>query len=106
MRVVGHAGYAAEGRDIICAAVSTLIYTAIGSLEDLCGLSGFYRIREDEGSDVPEAVITVPEKETEKGMDGRTQWIMATIRKGCLLLEDTDRRDYGGRHVCVIQKEG
>lgn len=33
--VSGHAGYAPEGQDIICAAVSTLTQTLIKSIEDL-----------------------------------------------------------------------
>lgn len=33
--VSGHAGYAQEGRDIVCAAVSTLTQTLIKSIEDL-----------------------------------------------------------------------
>ncbi len=34
----GHAGYAADGPDIICAAVSVLAQTAIGSLQELAGI--------------------------------------------------------------------
>ena len=33
----GHAGYAEEGQDIICAAVSALVINAVNSLEQLTG---------------------------------------------------------------------
>lgn len=32
--VRGHAGYDENGRDIVCAAVSALVYTLVGTLED------------------------------------------------------------------------
>ena len=38
----GHSGYAEEGQDIICSAVSVTAYTAAGALEDLAGLPRCY----------------------------------------------------------------
>ncbi len=35
----GHAGYAAKGTDIVCAAVSTLLTTCVNSLECVCGVA-------------------------------------------------------------------
>ncbi len=35
----GHAGYAEEGSDIVCAGVSTLTITCVNSLEAVCGVS-------------------------------------------------------------------
>ncbi|HAL73983.1 MAG TPA: ribosomal-processing cysteine protease Prp [Clostridiales bacterium] len=35
----GHSGYGEQGADIICAAVSAIAQTTIGSLQDLAGLS-------------------------------------------------------------------
>ncbi|EMS69472.1 ribosomal-processing cysteine protease Prp [Ruminiclostridium cellobioparum] len=40
--VKGHAGYAREGRDIVCAAVSAVAYTAAGALGDLIGIKDFF----------------------------------------------------------------
>ena len=37
LRVRGHAGYAAHGEDIVCAAASATAFTAAGALERLCG---------------------------------------------------------------------
>ena len=38
--VEGHAGYRARGKDIVCAAASTLAYAAAGALEEIAGLAG------------------------------------------------------------------
>ena len=35
----GHAGYDVYGRDIVCAAVSVLLLTTLGGLEDIVGIS-------------------------------------------------------------------
>ncbi len=43
LNVEGHAGYAEEGKDIICSAISVTAYTAAGALEDLAGLGNCYR---------------------------------------------------------------
>ena len=34
VRIHGHAGYSASGRDIVCAAVSALYYALLGTLEN------------------------------------------------------------------------
>lgn len=44
--VKGHAGYAARGRDIVCAAASTVAYTAAGALEELAGLGDLHSEKE------------------------------------------------------------
>ena len=35
LRLEGHAGYAEEGKDIVCAAISTLLQSFIASVEEL-----------------------------------------------------------------------
>lgn len=40
----GHSGYGQHGADIVCAAVSAIAQTTIGSLQDLAGLSPAYRL--------------------------------------------------------------
>ncbi|MBR6027964.1 MAG: ribosomal-processing cysteine protease Prp [Clostridia bacterium] len=37
-RVTGHSGYAPQGSDIVCAAVSALCATCVNSLEAVCGV--------------------------------------------------------------------
>lgn len=41
--IKGHAGFAGKGNDIVCAAVSAVAYTAVGSLGDLAGIENCYR---------------------------------------------------------------
>ncbi|HOM03301.1 MAG TPA: ribosomal-processing cysteine protease Prp [Acetivibrio sp.] len=41
IKVRGHARYSRHGRDIVCAAVSALAYTAAGALEELAGIEGY-----------------------------------------------------------------
>ncbi|UOF90148.1 ribosomal-processing cysteine protease Prp [Fodinisporobacter ferrooxydans] len=45
-KVIGHAGYADAGEDIVCAAVSILIQNAVNSIEALCGVS-LHTVSED-----------------------------------------------------------
>ena len=39
--VEGHAGFAEEGKDIICSAVSTVAYTGINALDELVGIKNY-----------------------------------------------------------------
>jgi len=42
----GHSGYGRRGADIICAAVSAIAQTTIGSLQDLAALTPEYRLED------------------------------------------------------------
>ncbi|MCH5269863.1 MAG: ribosomal-processing cysteine protease Prp [Lachnospiraceae bacterium] len=46
---LGHAGYAAFGKDIVCAAVSVLVINTVNALEELAGEHFHVAVREDEG---------------------------------------------------------
>ncbi len=96
--VSGHSGYKEEGADIICSAASTLVYTAIGALDDLCGLSDFYRISADEKSE-----IFLSQEELAKGKESVSQIILQTTRIGFLQLEMSVFEDYGDQYVRVIE---
>ena len=48
----GHAGYAEEGQDIVCAAVSALIITTVNSLDE------FTEEKVEVGEDVKDASVT------------------------------------------------
>ena len=50
LKSVGHSGYAAEGEDIVCAALSSVIQTAIMGLMSVAGVDCKYVILETEGS--------------------------------------------------------
>jgi hypothetical protein len=45
-RASGHAGYAESGHDIICAAVTALAATAIGSLQELAAIEPLHRLED------------------------------------------------------------
>jgi len=44
--VGGHAGFNEYGKDIICAAVSAIAFTAAGALGELAGINNCYRIKD------------------------------------------------------------
>lgn len=58
----GHAGYAEEGEDIVCAAVSSVIQTAVLGLMSLVGVNVDYKTDEKEGF----LSAMLPEKLTER----------------------------------------
>ncbi len=39
--VEGHSGSARRGRDIVCAAVSAIVYTCLGSLQEMAGIENY-----------------------------------------------------------------
>ncbi|WDV44677.1 ribosomal-processing cysteine protease Prp [Clostridiaceae bacterium M8S5] len=43
----GHAGYDEIGKDIVCASISILSYTALNSLIEICGIDVKYNIDDD-----------------------------------------------------------
>ena len=70
----GHAGDAAEGENIVCAAVSTLMYTAINALESVAGVIPI--VKKDDRKTL--IAITLPE--TCESHDA--QIILRTILEG------------------------
>ncbi len=46
----GHSGYAPEGEDIVCAALSSVIQTAVLGVFRVAGVNADYRTDEDKGS--------------------------------------------------------
>ncbi len=106
LSVSDHSGFAEEGRDIICAGVSTLVYTAIEALHQMCGLSDFYRIVEDsDGNSVPFSTITLPVSSLNNAQLHSSQIIMRTVEIGFLLLEESARADYGNQFIQVTTAE-
>lgn len=45
-RVKGHAGFSVAGSDIVCSAVSAVVFTALGGLDEL---AGFRNYKENDG---------------------------------------------------------
>jgi uncharacterized protein len=90
-----HAGFADEGEDIVCAAASTLVYTAIASLERLCGLTDCYRIVEDhDGDTVPFSEIILRDENLTEEQHSTSQIIMKTIETGFIQLQESIDEDY------------
>ena len=77
----GHAGYDEAGYDIICSAASTLFYTAIDALNEVCGLSDTSVINEDDGSGDVSGRVVIP-KDTDSETFKKAQIVMQTIKAG------------------------
>ena len=44
--VSGHSGYAEEGKDIVCAAISAVVTMAEATINDVCGAKAKVRVKE------------------------------------------------------------
>ncbi len=62
-RVSGHSGYAEEGSDIVCAAISSVLWCILGGLEGLLGSK--IKITQDE-ADVTFKIENLSDDEREK----------------------------------------
>ena len=58
----GHSGYAPEGEDIVCAALSAVVQTAVLGVLRVAGAKADYRTDEDKGS----LKLTIKEADEEK----------------------------------------
>ena len=91
----GHAGYAPEGSDIICAAVTAIAATTIGSLQDLAKLDVSYRM--DDGY----ITCSLPDsKSLEPDHLMVVKTLMEAMAIGCRQIENS----YGRKYVRVIEK--
>lgn len=89
----GHSGYAEEGQDIICSAVSVTAYTAAGALEEMAGLKNCYS--ESNGH----MTIRLPEGLTQQQVS-TAQIILETTAIGFKQIE----LSYG-KFVSVVEEE-
>ena len=46
--VSGHSGYAEEGKDIVCAAVSAVVSMAEATINDVCGAKAKVRVKQED----------------------------------------------------------
>lgn len=93
--ISGHSGYAAEGSDIICAAISVLGQTAIGALQDLAILNVDYLILETEG--YLECTVPAPD-EMASGQYQIANTIMDMFELGCKQVSES----YGKKYVRIL----
>lgn len=96
----GHSGYAEAGSDIICSAASTLFYTAVNALDEMCGLSGFFMINEDTGDGEVNASIRL--EDCDSLTDSKVQTILETILWGFRTLEDSANSN-GTKYIELIE---
>jgi len=92
--ISGHAGYAEEGQDIICSAVSVLGQTTIGALQDLAVLKIDYLIKDTEG--YMECTVPAPE-EMASGQYQIANTIMDTFALGCRQVAES----YGKKYIKI-----
>ncbi len=101
----GHAGYAEEGSDIICAGASTLIYTLANSLERICGIDaqGISKIREDGGDGDVRAEIVIPYGTlSDVAADDRAAVVAETVYTGLISLASSVNAD-GIKYIDIIE---
>ena len=101
----GHAGYAEEGSDIICAGASTLIYTLANSLERICGVDAqkISRINEDTGDGDVSAEIIIPYGTfTEKTADEHAAVVAETVYTGFISLASSVNAD-GIKYINITE---
>ena len=96
----GHAGYEEEGKDIICASVSTLFTTAVNALEEQLSWKDFYMVT---GNESNFCEVWTPESITDKERE-TAQVIFRTIIRGILDVEESVRENYGSGYLRVTTK--
>ena len=48
--ISGHSGYAENGKDIVCAAISAIVTMAEATINDVCGAKAKVRVKEENAS--------------------------------------------------------
>lgn len=91
--MTGHSGYATKGQDIICAGVSAVAQTAIGSLQELAGMNPDYNLEDGYIA----CRVMYPEN-AELALIGAS--LMESVRIGCMQIQDS----YGKTHLTVIDE--
>lgn len=91
-RATGHAGYADPGQDIICAAITAIAATAIGSLQDLARLEPVFTNRDGLIDCLTPDPETMP---AEQRLVART--LMESVSIGCRQIQNS----YGKKYVRI-----
>ena len=94
-QALGHAGYAPAGTDIICSAITAITSTAIGSLQDIAGISPEAEMEDGLIScRIPDTVFMTKEQLR------ATSIILESMVLGCRQIEHS----YGRTYVQVREK--
>lgn len=91
-RATGHSGYADSGSDIICAAITAIAATAIGSLQDLAGLDPAYTLEDG----LIECLAPAPHTMTD-GQYQAARTLMDAAAIGCQQIQNS----YGKKYVRI-----
>ncbi|MDD2213105.1 MAG: ribosomal-processing cysteine protease Prp [Oscillospiraceae bacterium] len=92
----GHAGYAPNGEDIICAAVTAVLTTCIAALTDLAGIEPLTTIHEGD------IMLELPDPEPlSRQQQAQAATIMSVAALGCKQIEFS----YGQRYVSVKDEQ-
>ena len=62
--VSGHSGYAENGQDIVCAAISTAVTMAEAIINDVCGAKAKVRVKEEDARITLTLPVSCDEEET------------------------------------------
>ena len=62
--VSGHSGYAEEGSDIVCAAISAVVSMTEATVNDVCGAKAKVRVKEDDARVTLTLPVSCDEEET------------------------------------------
>ncbi|MCR4398096.1 MAG: ribosomal-processing cysteine protease Prp [Firmicutes bacterium] len=88
LKVEGHSGYAPAGRDIVCAAVSAVVQTAIRGVEKVAGCSAIV----ETGDGVISATFAPGSPDGASGKWSEAQAILEAMVLGLMEIEDGRRR--------------
>jgi len=103
LSVSDHSGYAEADSDIICAGASTLVYTAIGAIQEMCGIDDFYRIVEADEDSIPFSEIILPVSALSEEQLRTSQIILQTVEIGFRQLEESVNTQYGNQFIQVTE---
>ena len=84
--VAGHSGYAEEGSDIVCAAISAVVTMAEATINDICGAKAKVRVKDEQARISLTLPVSCDEEET-------VQAVLAGMMLYLLSLRD-DYSDY------------
>ena len=90
--VNGHANFGEHGKDIVCAGVSAIAYTAVGALNNIAGVGSY---QEDDG----QMVCSIPDK-LKRDIDIKAQVILESAVIGFRQIENAYKK-----YVIVNDKE-
>ena len=94
--ITGHAGYAPSGEDILCAGVSAIAQTVIGSLQDLAGIQPDYTLEDGRiRCELPDPRLL----STDQAIAARI--LMESLAVGCRQIEAS----YGQAFIQVIDTQ-